>query len=253
MSSEHSDQNLDYGERSSVADVHSAVKREKEEPKAGLEPVSIWAFIVAALVLVLGGTYLGAYTQFGDLNSVYAEPNYTPDPRPVSADLVVEDVAWIDMWMKRGKSTYGTSCGGCHNTDGSGQPANQFPPLAGAEWVTGGTERIGQIVMSGLHGPITVKGQNFGGQVMPPQSLLSDEQLAQTITYVRRSFGNDASVVTTEMMAAAREKYASRTTPWTVAELAAEDQMLPGAEVNLETGEPVGSGAPAPAAAGETN
>ena len=186
--SEESDKNLDHTHLASVADAHSAVKREKQEPRAGLEPVSLWTFIIAAIVLVSGGAYLGAYTQFSDLDSVYAQPNYSWTPPPVDLDGGVVQMAWIEKWMKDGGSKFGVVCANCHGANGDGQPANGIPPLAGSEWVSGGTERLAQIVMKGLTGPVTVKGKTYapaGGMPMP--AAMSNREYAQIITYVRRT------------------------------------------------------------------
>ncbi len=244
MDEDHN-QNLDYGERSSVADLNSAVKREKSEPTAGLEPVSIWAFIIAGLVMVAGGAYLGAYSAGGlSMKNTYAVANYVPAERPVlEGSVVVEDTRpWIDKWMAGGKSVYAT-CQACHQTNGNGMPG-QFPPLGDSEWVVNGTERLGAILFPGIQGPMSVKGSTYNG-LMPAQgAMLSDKQIAQVMTYIRRSFGNDASVVTEEMVKNARAKYGSRTAPWSEAELLEipQDAMLPGAEVDLQTGEPLGGG-----------
>ncbi|MFT5468213.1 MAG: mono/diheme cytochrome c family protein [Verrucomicrobiales bacterium] len=239
--SEESDKNLDYTHLTSVANVHSSVKREKEEPRAGLEPVSIWTFIVVAVILVSGGAYLGAFTQFGNLDSIYAQPNYEWTPPPVDEGGDAVQLAWIDKWMKDGASKFGVTCGACHGSQGEGKAVNGIPPLDGSEWVTGGTERLAQIVMKGLKGPITVKGESYGAVEMQAP-LLSDREYAQVLTYVRRTFGSsDASVVTQEMMASARANYGSRTTPWTVGELAPANAMLEGVEIDEQTGEPLGA------------
>ena len=54
----------------------------------------------------------------------------------------------------------------------------QYPPLAGSEWVDGGTKRVGAILINGINGPFTVAGQSYN-QLMPAWSALNDEKLAQ--------------------------------------------------------------------------
>lgn len=240
---------LDYGERSSVSETHAAVQREKSEPLSAFQPVSMLAVVIGGLILLLAGTYLGAYSGGFDLSSTYAVANYQPAPRPIiaGAEAKVDERPWIDKWMEGGKEVYAT-CAACHQPNGNGL-VGQFPPLAGSEYVVHGTERLTAIVFPGIMGTISVKGQVYNG-VMPAQgALLSDKQLAQVLTYVRRSFGNNASIVTEEMVKAARDKYSSRTLPWSEAELLAipADAMLPGAEVDPLTGLAPGA---APAAAG---
>jgi len=231
-----------------VVEIHSAVGREKAEPQAGLEPVSIWAFIGAALVLAGGALYLGAFNGGFDMDNMYAA-TYTEEmwtkPAVEGAGSGGDDRPWIDQWMAKGGNVYAT-CGACHQANGAGQPTAGFPPLAGSEWVTGSTERLGALLVNGLEGPITVKGQQYGTQVMPAQgATLSAKQLAQVMTYIRRSWGNEATAVTEEMAQAALDKYRGRPNPWTAAELLEipDDAMLEGAEVDLQTGLPPGEGA----------
>lgn len=229
---------LDYGERSSVAEIHAAVQREKREPLSGFQPVSMIAIVTAGLILVLGGTYLGAYNGGFDLKKSYAVANYTAAPRPVipGFEVKVDNRPWIDRWTEAGKEVYAT-CAACHQPNGNGL-VGQFPPLAGSEWVVNGSERLGAIMFPGILGAINVKGQVYNG-VMPAQgALLSDKQLAQVLTYIRRSWGNNGSIVTEEMVKVARDKYGSRVQPWSEAELMAipGDAMLPGAEVDPLTG-----------------
>lgn len=225
--------------RGSVAGVHSSVQREKREPQAGAALIPWWCFILGALLLMGGSLYLGAYSGGFEMNSVYAVANYAPAPRPqLPGAAVVEQQArpWIDEWMDAGKQVYAL-CSACHQPNGQGLPG-QFPPLAGSEWAVGGSERMVAIVMAGLQGPVTVKGSTYGIIPMPAQGVvLTDKQIAQVLTYVRRSWGNQASVVTEEMVAKGREKYGSRQTPWTEAELKAiPDEDLPGTIPDLQTG-----------------
>ncbi|MDN5210821.1 PQQ-dependent sugar dehydrogenase [Fulvivirgaceae bacterium BMA12] len=96
---------------------------------------------------------------------------------------------------KAGQKVYNFYCGSCHQRDGKGD-GNRFPPLNGSEWVTDDKWRLLEITLKGMEGPITVKGQPYDG-IMPPHNHLTDEELSQVLTYVRKSFGNDASRVTT--------------------------------------------------------
>ncbi len=87
-------------------------------------------------------------------------------------------------------------CITCHQENGKGLPAAQFPPLEGTEWVNGDPERLIKLTLHGLLGPITVKGKAYPGLVpMTPFKGLSDEEVAAVLTYVRNAFGNKASVI----------------------------------------------------------
>lgn len=96
-------------------------------------------------------------------------------------------------------------CGACHGQNGEGGPAG--PPLAGSEWVTGPISNLILIQLRGLQGAITVKGveYNFPGG-MAPMAYQTDEQIAAVLTYVRNSFGNKASAVSVEQVAALRSE-----------------------------------------------
>jgi mono/diheme cytochrome c family protein len=244
--SDSQDQNLDYdAEGGSVVDVHDAVRREKVLLPTGQEPMTFGLLILAAIVLILGAGYFGAYgNRFS--NDIYVTSYYHPDPRPAGkgGDTGGEDLPWIDQWLAGGKKVYG-NCAVCHQPNGGGLPG-QFPPLTGADWVSGGTERLGAIMLHGIQGPFTVNGQSYNG-AMPAWSVLPDNQIAQVLTYIRHEFGGLAekpeAVVTVEMIKAAREKFAGHTGTWTESELLAipADAMLPGAEIDLQTGLPIGS------------
>src|SRR5258707_7676086 len=55
-------QGMDYGETADVQEVHAAIQREKREPRAGLEPLSIWLIAVYGLAIFFGGAYLGRFS-----------------------------------------------------------------------------------------------------------------------------------------------------------------------------------------------
>lgn len=115
------------------------------------------------------------------------------------------------------EQAYQAACGACHQATGQGV-AGAFPPLAGSEWVTGDPETPIRIVLSGLTGPITVKGQAFNS-LMPPPPGLDDAKIAQVVTFVRSHFGNQGSAVDAAQVAAVRASLAGRSTPWTADEL----------------------------------
>lgn len=98
-------------------------------------------------------------------------------------------------------------CGTCHQANGKGLSAAGFPPLAGTKWANGNPERLIKLSLKGLFGPIEVAGKTFPGVVpmTPFEHLLKDEELAATLTYVRNSFGNKASVIKPSQVKAVRE------------------------------------------------
>jgi len=113
---------------------------------------------------------------------------------------------------------YGELCQACHQPNGAGLEG-AFPPLAGAEYVNGPAIVPIAIVLHGLQGEITVKGKTYNGAMMAWGSVLNDDDLAATLTYVRSQWGNRAAPVTAAQVRVVRAKLASRTTPFTAAEL----------------------------------
>src|SRR5919204_6236645 len=115
----------------------------------------------------------------------------------------------------RGKKVFAANCQTCHQANGLGV-AGQYPPLAGSEFTTGGSRRPAMIVLKGLTGPVTVKGQQFGSAVMQPwDKTLTDQKIADVLTYERSEWGNNASPVTTEQIAALRKELANHPNSFT--------------------------------------
>lgn len=118
-----------------------------------------------------------------------------------------------------GKAQYEMLCGACHNPDGRGAGEGAFPPLAGSEWVKGDPERLIQVILHGLEGPVKVLDKSYN-LAMPPQgAALTDEQIAAISTYVRAAWGNGGSKVDVAMVKKARARTAKRSKMWTAEEL----------------------------------
>jgi len=119
--------------------------------------------------------------------------------------------------MKRGAAVYARTCIACHQPTGLGLPP-VFPPLANAPIVVGNPELPVKFILQGLMGPITVNGMTYNS-MMPPVAGVSDADIADVLTYVRQSFGNQGNPVTADQVKAIRAANAGRTAPWTTAEL----------------------------------
>lgn len=114
-------------------------------------------------------------------------------------------------------------CITCHQSDGKGLPAAQFPPIAGSEWITGSEERLIKLTLHGLQGPIEVKGTQYPGVVpMTPFKMLSDEEISAVLTFVRNTFGNKASVITPTSVKKVREETKSQPGFYSAADLLKE-------------------------------
>lgn len=224
--------------------LHAAVKREKVDLAPGTEPAPMWVIFLFMIVAIIAGGQLGPMTggySFSVSNPFSSSSKLGgADPRPKGPN----DGAAADPFqtaMKKGSNGYAV-CGGCHQGSGMGLPG-QYPPLAGSEWVLGGTERLIRVVQHGLVGQVTVKGQNynFPGGMQAFGAGMSATDLANVLTYIRNTWGNEAPMITKEMVEKVRADD-KRATQWTMADLEAfKDKNVPG-EI------PAGPGATAAAA-----
>ncbi len=107
-----------------------------------------------------------------------------------------------DPVMARGEGVYYANCVACHLPGGTGLEG-AFPPLAGSDYLEGGSARVIATVLYGNEGPITVNGVQYNG-VMPGFAYLSDDEVAAVVTYVMGSWGNDFPPVQPADVAAVR-------------------------------------------------
>jgi len=87
--------------------------------------------------------------------------------------------------------------------DGGGAP-RMNPPLIKTKFVLGDKKKLIGIVMNGLQG-VEVEGEDYSN-VMAPHNFLTDQQIADVLTFVRNSFGNKASAVTVAEVKTQRPK-----------------------------------------------
>jgi mono/diheme cytochrome c family protein len=95
--------------------------------------------------------------------------------------------------IEQGKRLFTTICAACHQPTGQGLPG-RFPPLAGSDFLNADKHRAIQIVANGLQGEVTVNGQKFNNSM--PKFPLTDEDIANALTFVYNSFGNSGKEVT---------------------------------------------------------
>lgn len=237
-------QGMDYGETEDVQQVHAAIQREKLEPRVGLEPLSLWLIAIYGLAIFFGGAYLGRFS--GNFSGDGLDP-LGGAPRVSKKGATGPGGPQLELSpAERGKKIFSANCAVCHQPNGLGAAGQGYPPLAGSEWVTGSTKRLGMIILKGLQGPITVKGQQYGTTVMQAwDTTLNDKKIADVMTYIRQEWGNKAGPVSPEGVAALRKELATHSGSFTEADLKAvpDDAELPGGEAPAaKPGEP-----PAPA------
>lgn len=105
--------------------------------------------------------------------------------------------------ISRGKSVYNTYCVACHQPDGGGVP-NMNAPIIKTSYVLGPKTQLINILLKGMQ-DVEIDGETYSN-VMPSHSFLTNQQIADVLTYVRNNFGNKASAVTTAEVVAVRNK-----------------------------------------------
>jgi len=111
------------------------------------------------------------------------------------ADKVAAAASAIKTWSEdelvaNGEAIYNANCSGCHQKDGSGIPG-VFPAMKGSTITNGPASDHLNIVINGKGG-------------MPAFKMLGDADLASVITYERRAFGNNGTVVQPSDVTSAR-------------------------------------------------
>ncbi len=135
---------------------------------------------------------------------------YYPKEIPVAEDHklfvppVLENPEPIAPELYAGKRVYDKYCVSCHMNTGRGAPGMN-PPLNGVPLVTGDKRVLISIVLNGLTQPMVIKGETYSN-TMAAHNFLTDQQIADVLTYVRNTFGNKAEPVTAEEVKKLRPK-----------------------------------------------
>jgi nitrite reductase (NO-forming) len=109
--------------------------------------------------------------------------------------------------IERGKTVFTSICAACHQPSGKGIPGS-FPPLAASDFLNADKPRAIGIVMGGHTGPIRVNGADFNSTM--PALGLTDEDIANALTYVYNQWGNAGHEVTPAEVAAVRAQNAQK-------------------------------------------
>lgn len=107
----------------------------------------------------------------------------------------------LPQQISAGKNIYSKTCFACHQSEGQGIP-NAFPPLAGSDYLNANSKRAINAVIHGLSGEVTVNGKKYNN-IMTSQNL-TDEEIANVLTYVYNSWGNSKKIITAAMVKAER-------------------------------------------------
>jgi mono/diheme cytochrome c family protein len=200
----------------------SSMAHEELPPVQSEGPKASWTTIsVIATIVTLIGFYVGLFLIKAADSRIPPEVAAVTAPTELEAQQAAEAIevdpaadaallAGVD-----GANVY-RQCAACHQPTGEGVPG-AFPPLNQTDWVTGDPAVPVRVVMYGLRGPITVRGNTYSG-MMPPLGL-NDVEIAAVVNYIRTAWDNQADAIDVAFVRNIRNETRGRTTPWTAAEL----------------------------------
>lgn len=125
----------------------------------------------------------------------------------------------------KGIAIYNSVCQTCHGADGNGIKS-LAPPLNKSEWVIGDKNKLAAIVLYGLTGPVKVsnkiyKAPEINGEMpgIGNNKAYADEDIAQVLSFIRKSWGNNADKVKPEEVGAIRKKFGGRQKAFVIDEI----------------------------------
>ena len=189
-----------------MVEAHAKLSKEKHPPTEG--------FLIAPLIFVF---VFGCLIFFCSIQLAHSTNGFQVHPPQEVVKLSDEEneIRRIERKIDSGKKLYADNCASCHQPSGSGL-GDQYPPLAGSEWVSANPELIVKVILKGLKGEIQVKGKTYApaGGMQAVINLKSDRDIANVTTYVRQAWGNDATEVTEQEVANARADSAEQKDQW---------------------------------------
>ena len=108
----------------------------------------------------------------------------------------------LEQSIADGEEIYTDFCLQCHMANGKGVPGS-FPPLANSDYLNNIDQSI-YAIKFGLKGPITVNGKSYNSNMI--NQGLDDEEIADVMNYILRSWGNESSTIVTEEKVASIQK-----------------------------------------------
>jgi nitrite reductase (NO-forming) len=118
---------------------------------------------------------------------------------------------------RTGQQVYEQVCVTCHLNQGQGIPGI-YPPLAKSDWLTKDNSVLIKVVLHGLVGDIVVNDKPYNNVMTAWGGMLNDEEVANVLTYIRSSWGNEQPAITSKEVEDIRKKYDGHS-PWNNEEL----------------------------------
>lgn len=175
-------------------------RRENPDPDEQVKPLPFMVMMLIAGLFTFGVVYIA--------ETPLSFPAAWGDQRVV-ADLA----APLKGAKADGAALFSANCVACHQATGLGVPG-AFPPLADSEYVNGKPDVVVQILLHGIKGSITVKGNPYNGEMPQFGSKLSDAEIAAVATHIRSQWGNKAAAIDLAAVTKGREVSKAQTAPW---------------------------------------
>ncbi|MBE9586778.1 c-type cytochrome [Mucilaginibacter sp. JRF] len=139
--------------------------------------------------------------------------------------LLNNDPLKLKKEFPRGATIFSSTCQTCHGADGNGVKG-LAPPFNRSQWINGDKNRLIAIVLYGLTGPVEVDGHEYKAPEingdMPGiggAKEIGDEDIAQLLSYLRRSWQNKANSVSAKEVGAIRNMLKDQKSAFTVEKL----------------------------------
>ena len=194
-----------------MVEVHAKLNKEKHPPTQG--------FLIAPLIFVF---VFGCLIFVCSIQLAHSTNGFQIHPPTELVELSEEEkeALRIERKIDSGKKLFAVNCASCHQASGMGL-GDQYPPLAGSEWVSVNPELIIKVITKGLKGEIQVKGKTYApaGGMAAVSNLKTDREIANVATYVRQAWGNESPEVSDEEVAQVRADSADQKDQWIGQEL----------------------------------
>lgn len=138
------------------------------------------ALLILGLCAVAGGLLMGPLAWAEGAEDAVAEESFTEET--------------VQEWLNLGLGVYDKMCSACHLPHGGGRPDGDFPALRSNRFVTGDVEAVARTIHDGRFGMPSFK------------DILSTEELAAVISYIRNAWGNSADAISPEELLAIIQK-----------------------------------------------
>ena len=194
-----------------MVDVHAKLNVDKHPPTKGfLKAPLIFVFVFGCLIFVCSIQLAHSTNQF----------QLHPPTDKVELSAEDKEALRLERKFESGKKIFAVRCASCHQANGLGIQG-QYPPLVGTKWATTEPALISYIILKGLKGEITVKGEVYGSSAAVNMAAvpITDREIANVTTYVRKAWGNDASEITEDEVSSFRDDIKSQQDQWTGAQL----------------------------------